>query len=328
MTSSRGSANWMHSQETIVAAFIILLAAGFSVMVPGFARADNLVGLLQSVTILGLLGIGMAVVVIARGIDLSMIAVMACPAAFVLHLSAIGWSVPTAVLLGLACAVATGLINGYLIAYARLPALFVTLATGLGLYGIATTMLNNDIIEWPSQMDSLSWIGRSTLAGLPVPMVIWIVLVCLVGTLLRRTRVGRFIYAIGDNPESANAIGIPVKRTIVFIYALSALIAYLAGITSAAVLHASAVRLFNSTFLYDVILVVVLGGIGLSGGRGSVLSVVLGTLMIGTVTNAMVLMDANYSLQNLVKGALLLAAIIADSRLNPRFEETAQQGDI
>jgi ribose transport system permease protein len=209
-----------------------------------------------------------------------------------------------------------------------LPALFVTLATGLALYGVATTVLDNDIVEWPSQMDGLSWIGRSGLLGLPLPMVILAALVCVAGLLLRQTRFGRFVYAIGDNPESANAIGIPVRRIVMSIYVLSALIAFLAGITSAAVLHASAVRLFNSTFLYDVILVVVLGGIGLSGGRGSVISVVLGTLLIGTVTNAMVLMNADFSMQSLVKGALLLAAIITDSRLNPRYEETAQQGDI
>lgn len=328
MAHARFEAGWLRSQEFVVAGLIVLLLAAFSVSVPGFFSRDNFIGLLQSVTLLGLLGVGMAIVVIARGIDLSAIAVMVCPTAFVLHLVAIGWSVPVAFAAGLASAMGIGLLNGWLIAFAQLPALFVTLATGLGLYGFATTVLNNDIIQWPARLNGLSWIGRSSLAGIPVPMVTLGVLLCASGLLLRHTRAGRFVYAIGDNPESAAAVGIPVRRIVVRIYFLSALIAFLAGITSAAVLDASAVRLFNSTILYDVILVVVLGGIGLSGGRGSVLSVVLGTLLIGTVSNAMVLLDADHAIQNLVKGALLLAAIVVNSRLNPRNEETAQQGDI
>jgi ribose transport system permease protein len=87
-------------------------------------------------------------------------------------------------------------------------------------------------------------------------------------------------------------------------------------------------RIFNSTLIYDVILVVVLGGIGLSGGRGGVINVILGTLLIGTMLNAMTILNMSYAAQNLVKGVVLLAAVIADSFLNPRNEETAQQGDI
>ena len=87
-------------------------------------------------------------------------------------------------------------------------------------------------------------------------------------------------------------------------------------------------RIFNSTLIYDVILVVVLGGIGLSGGRGGVINVILGTLLIGTMLNGMTIMNMSYAAQNLVKGVVLLAAVLADSFLNPRNEETAQQGDI
>ena len=87
-------------------------------------------------------------------------------------------------------------------------------------------------------------------------------------------------------------------------------------------------RIIKSTHIYDVILVVVLGGIGLSGGRGGVINVILGTLLIGTMLNGMTIMNLSYSAQNLVKGVVLLIAVIADSFLNPRNEETAQQGDI
>ena len=108
----------------------------------------------------------------------------------------------------------------------------------------------------------------------------------------------------------------------------AALIGCFAGLVLAASVNSMPTRIFNSTLIYDVILVVVLGGIGLSGGRGGVVNVVIGTLLIGTLLNGMTILDVSYSAQNLVKGVILLIAILIDSFLNPRNEETAQQGDI
>jgi ribose transport system permease protein len=146
--------------------------------------------------------------------------------------------------------------------------------------------------------------------------------------LLRRTRVGAFIYAIGDNPAGARITGIPTRPLIVLQYLLTALIAGFAGLVLAASLESMPTRIYNSTMIYDVVLVVVLGGIGLSGGRGGVLNVVVGTLLIGTVLNGMTILDISYSAQNFIKGIILLTALLIDSVLNPRNEETAQQGDI
>jgi ribose transport system permease protein len=109
---------------------------------------------------------------------------------------------------------------------------------------------------------------------------------------------------------------------------LAALIGMFAGMVMAASVNSMPTRIYNSTLIYDVILVVVLGGIGLSGGRGGVLNVIIGTLLIGTLLNGMTILDVSYSAQNMVKGVVLLIAILIDSFLNPRNEETAQQGDI
>ena len=146
--------------------------------------------------------------------------------------------------------------------------------------------------------------------------------------LLRKVRAGAFIYAIGDNPFSARATGLPTRPVIVFEYVLAALIGLFAGLVMAASVNSMPTRIYNSTMVYDVVLVVVLGGIGLSGGRGGVANVVIGTLLIGTMLNGMTIMDISYSVQNIIKGLVLLAAILIDSVLNPRNEETAQQGDI
>jgi len=150
----------------------------------------------------------------------------------------------------------------------------------------------------------------------------------LVAVFLRQTRWGAYIYSIGDNPSAARVTGIPTRPIIVLQYVLAALIGCFAGLVLAASVNSMPTRIFNSTLIYDVILVVVLGGIGLSGGRGGVLNVIIGTLLIGTMLNGMTIMDIPYAGQNLIKGVVLLLAVITDSFLNPRNEETAQQGDI
>jgi ribose transport system permease protein len=317
------------SQQTIVFAIFVLIFAGFALGLPGFFTASNLLGLLQNVAILGILGLAMAIVVIGRGIDISMVAVLAVPAGLLLQLVQDGYGVPTAMLIALAIALAFGLINGWLIAYAEVPSLFTTLASGLFLAGLGqVAFFRLDVVQWSPSLDAISWIGRGTLAGVPMPVILFGIVALLVSAFLRRTRLGSYLYAIGDNPAGARTTGIPTRPVIVLQYVLAALIGAFAGLVMAASVNSMPTRIYNSTLIYDVILVVVLGGIGLSGGRGGVVNVVIGTALIGTLLNGMTILDVSYSAQNLVKGVILLIAILIDSFLNPRNEETAQQGDI
>jgi len=208
------------------------------------------------------------------------------------------------------------------------PSLFTTLASGLFLAGLGQVLFTLEVVQWPVQLDPLAWFGRGTLAGLPMPVVMFGLAAAAVALFLRRLRAGAFIYAIGDNPFAARATGLPTRPIVVLEYVLAALIGVFAGIVMAASVNSMPTRIYNSTLIYDVVLVIVLGGIGLSGGRGGVLNVVVGTLLIGTMLNGMTIMDVSYSVQNIVKGVVLLIAILIDSILNPRNEETAQQGDI
>jgi len=317
------------SQQTIVFAIFTLMLASFSVMLPGFLNTGNMLGLLQNVAILGILGLGMAVIVIGRGIDISMVAVLAVPAGLILQMVQDGHSVPVAFAAALALALIFGLINGWLTAYAEVPSLFTTLASGLFLAGLGqVAFFRLDVVQWSPKLDSLAWVGRGTLAGIPMPVVMFGLVAVAVGFFLRRTRLGSYVYAIGDNPFGARTTGIPTRPVIVLQYVLAALIGAFAGMVMAASVNSMPTRIYNSTLIYDVILVVVLGGIGLSVGRGGVINVIIGTLLIGTLLNGMTIMDVSYSAQNLVKGVVLLAAILIDSFVNPRNEETAQQGDI
>lgn len=317
------------TQQSIVFALFALLFIGFALFLPGFARVDNLLTLVQNVAFLGILGLGMAVVVIGRGIDISMIAALAVPSGLLLELVQGGHPLSSAALIALGLALVFGLVNGWLIAYAEVPSLFTTLASGLFLAGLGQAyFFQLEVVQWPAALDPVAWLGRGAVAGVPMPVVMFGIAAAAMAFFLRRMRAGAFVYAMGDNPFAARATGLPTRPMMLLQYVLAALIGLFAGVVMAASVSSMPTRIFNSTMIYDVVLVVVLGGIGLSGGRGGVFNVIIGTLLIGTMLNGMTIMDLSYSVQNIIKGVVLLAAILIDSLLNPRNEETAQQGDI
>jgi ribose transport system permease protein len=317
------------SQQGIVLSIFLIMFVGFSFFLTGFFTTGNLLGLLQNVSILGILGLAMAIIVIGRGIDISMVAVLAVPAGLLLQMVQNGYPLPVAFAAAIGIALIFGLVNGWLIAFAEVPSLFTTLATGLFLAGLGqVAFFRLDVVQWSTALDPIAWLGRGTLGGVPMPVIMFVGVAVFVSLFLKKTRLGNFVYAIGDNPAGARTTGIPTRPLIVLQYVIAALIGAFAGMVMAASINSMPTRIYNSTMIYDVILVVVLGGIGLSGGRGGVFNVVIGTALIGTLLNGMTIMNVSYSAQNLIKGLILLSAILIDSFLNPRNEETAQQGDI
>jgi ribose transport system permease protein len=317
------------SQEHIVFGLALMLCIVFAVLVPGFLTANNLVNLVRSVSILGILGVAMGLVVIGRGIDLSLVALMAISVAWTLQLIATGIPLVYALAAGMAFSMVVGMINGILVAYVEIPAIFATLAMGIAIYGFGRYFLFDlDVIYFPEGAEPLRWLGVGSLFGLPAPIIVFAV-VCLCAHLfLRFTKSGSYLRAVGDNISAARITGIPARPVILLQYMISALIGFVAGCATAASVASMNTRIANSTFVYDVILVVVLGGIGLSGGRGGVRNVIVGTLLIGVLINGMTIMNIQYTVQNVIKGVILLLAIVLDTILNPRDEQTAQQGDI
>ena len=284
---------------------------------------------MRTVAVLGILGLGMAIVVIGRGIDLSMIASLAIPTGVVLAVANAGYGPLAAFASGIAFAAMIGIVNGILVAYAEIPPLFTTLAVGIGVAGIGQSgLFEYDIVPWPKSLNGIAWIGQGTLLGIPYSVLAFAAAAVCVAAFLRRTRLGLFVYSIGDNLNAARITGVSVRPMVILQYVLSACIALFAGLVLAASSSNMDTRIFNLTWIYDVILVVVLGGIGLSGGRGGVLNVIVGTLLIGTIVNCMTIMNVSFEMQNLIKGIVLLIALLLDSIVNPRNEETAQQGDI
>ena len=330
MTATSGPLKSLRlSQERIVLGIAALLFVGFSVFLPGFLTAGNVLSLIQNVSILGILGIGMALAIIGRGIDLSMVATMAMTVAWSLDLMQRGAPLWPALVAGLAMAVVIGSLNGFLIAYVEIPSIFATLAMATVVYGFGQYFLvPTDITYLAPSAGWLKGLGGSNVGGVPSPIIVFAAL-CLVAFLfLRFTKWGRFIYAMGDNPIAARVAGIPTRPMMMLQYTIAALVAFVAGLVTASVVNSISTRVVNSTLVYDVILVAVIGGIGLSGGKGGVRNVIVGTVLIGILLNGMTILDMPYTAQNIVKGLILLVAIVVDSIINPRDEQTAQQGDI
>ncbi len=317
------------SQEKIVLLIAVLLFCVFSVSLKGFVSSGNLLTLLRSVSTLGILGIGMAFLVLGRGIDLAIVAIYSASAGWTLHLANGGVSIWLAMVLGYLLALTAGVLSGVLVAYVEIPALFATLGMAAFVFGfVRYALVPLYVVYMPASGASIAWIGGGFVFGVPVPILFFALIAVLGFLFLRFTKPGRFIYAIGDNFAAARISGAPVRPIIILQYAISATIAYLAGIITATAVSAMDTDVANSSMIYDIILVVVLGGIGLSGGRGGIRNVIVGTLLIGILLNGMTIMDIEYTLQNVIRSLILLIAIVIDSIINPRDEQIAQQGDI
>lgn len=316
------------SQERIVLIITALVFIAASVSLSGFLSPANLIAIIRSISVLGILALGMAIVIIGRGIDLSMVAIMAMSTAWYLQLLGLGYSDQVALTLVILGVLAIGGLNGFLAAYADVPPIFVTLASGLFVFGyVRSQLITADAVGVPSG-HWLALLGQSRIAGIPVDIFIFAGLCFASFLFLRFSKWGRYVYFAGDNPVAARITGIPVRPMMVLRYVLSALFSFIAGLVTAAGLQSINTRLVNSNLLYDVILVTVIGGIGLSGGKGGVRNVLIGAVLIGILLNAMTIIGISLLFQNLIKAIILLVAIIFDGVLNPRDEQTAQQGDL
>jgi ribose transport system permease protein len=288
--------SWL-SQERIVFVLAALLFVIASISLNGFFTPDNLVAIVRSVSVLGILAVGMAIVVIGRGIDLSAVAIMAMSVAWYLELLNTGTAGPTALALSLGFVLLIGLVNGFLIAYADVPAIFATLASGAFVFGfVRSQLIRQDATPVPAG-NWIETLGRVRLLDVPVEVFLFTAIAIVAALFLRFTKWGRFVYLMGDNPLAARNMGIAVRPVTVLRYVISALIAFVAGILTASSLLSINTRVVNSSLLYDIL-------------------------------NAMIILDIPNIYQNLIKSTILLLAIVIDSFINPRDEQTAQQGDI
>ncbi len=308
-----------------------LLAVIFALTIEGFASWGNLRVILSNSASLVILSCGMAVVIISRGLDLSLAAQMVAGAATFSILINAGMPASAALFLSILAMILVGLVNGWLIAYAEIPAMLATLASAMlitGLFRFAI-LRGEYMLLLPKSNPAVVFLSGSIVPGLGVPVVLMLATLGVTWFLLRYSIPGRTIYAMGDNFQSARLSGLPVRTTTLMIYAHAVLTALVAGLVVSSASGTVDFRtVTNGSLLFEVILVVVLGGIPLRGGRGGMGSILVGVALIAVLRNGMTLLDVSTQTQDVLKGLVLVTAIVADRYLNPRDTETDTVGDL
>lgn len=325
---ARAASRARATQEGSILAVAGLLFVGCALAFDTFLTPANLLSVARGVSALGVLSIAMALVVIGRGIDLSLVATMGMAVTVTLHLLSASAGYATALFAGLGLCIGMGVLNGSLVAFLEMPALFATFATGLLVVGFTRTLIvKSYVMEVPAGSDLILYLGQGRPFGVPLPILVLAAVAASAHVLLSRTSIGWFVYAQGDNPAAARLTGIPVRPLTVLEHVLAAVLAYVAGLLIVGSVGGFDSRIVQSALIFDVLTVVVVGGVSLSGGRGGVSSVLVGIALIGVLLNGMTLLDLSLYAQNIAKGLILMGALILDRRLHPFDPETVRQGD-
>ena len=284
---------------------------------PDFLKVGNLLNIANQIVVVAVIALGMTMVIITGGIDLSVGSVIALSAvvtgllieqylgaekagAGAMVLAAVG---------GLACAAAIGLINGLLVTRLELRPFIVTLGTMRIASGLAYTATEGE--EMHHLPASFTWLGRGTQWGIPNSVLLLLALYIVAHLLMSRTILGRHLYAVGGNAVAARLSGIRTGRAVLFAYVVCSLLAGLGGVIMASELKSGSPRYGNSYELY-VIVAVVIGGTSLSGGQGTMFGTLIGALIIAVLRNGMNLLHVESYTQNVVFGSVILGAVILD----------------
>jgi len=294
---------------------LIALVIILSTLSDRFLTQSNIINVLRQISINAIIAAGMTVVIIGRGIDLSVGSLLALTGVVGASLAVGGLPAGIAIAAALGIGLAMGVFNGAFVAYAGIAPFIVTLA-GLTIFrGMALAFTDGRPVS--GLPPAFMTIGYGSFLGLPVP--IWIMLGFLVVThvILRYTALGRAIYAIGGNEEAARLSGIPVRRVVLFTFAYSGLAAAIASMVLTGRLN-SAQPSAGVMFELDAIAAVVVGGTSLFGGKGGVFGTLVGALIIGVINNGMNLLNVPSFYQQIVKGGVILTALLIERLVSTR----------
>jgi len=292
---------------------LVLVFGGTSADNTNFLSATNVQQILSGAAIIALLAIGETIVVVTRNVDLSIGSVLgiAAYATGVLYVHHPHVSLVVVFMLAIAIGVACGVVNGLVVTVARVPSLVVTLGTLYIIRGIDGAWSGGNQVNASMLPDSFNKIGYGTLAGVPYLGIIAIVAVAIATYAMRSFRTARDFYAIGSDPDAARLAGIPVGRRVFLAFVLSGAIAGLAGAFWLS-LYGSVDAIAGVGYEFQVIAAVVVGGVAIFGGSGTVFGAALGALLLNTIYSALVVVNVSSFWSQAFSGGLLVAAIAFD----------------
>jgi ribose transport system permease protein len=295
-------------ESGIIIGFLVLCAV-FAWLNPAFMRVDNLLDVAQQSSITAVLAIGMTLVIITAGIDLSVGSIVAVSAYLTADLMARDVAMPLAIMAGLGCGLLAGALNGVLITKGKLPPFIVTLGTMSLLRGLVLVYSQGTpVYGVPPGFKSLI-AGR--LLGVPIPVLIATVIAILAHLALQYTPFGQQVIAIGGNEEAARLSGINVHRRLISVYMISGLLAGVAALILTGRLGA-AEPISGTGYELNAIAAAVMGGASLSGGQGSILGTVVGALIMGSLQNGLTLNNVPSFYQQVAVGAVIIVAVFID----------------
>jgi rhamnose transport system permease protein len=309
-------------REVGLVAILVVLGAGVSLKAPQFLTFDNLsqVAVLASVTAVAALG--EALVILTRNVDLSVEATIGIVAYVVaVTLESHTFGAPVAILFGIGLGLLLGIVNGLLVAYLRVPSIVATLGTLSVFRGIDYFIAGSHQVPLASLPDGFTDAARSDVLGIPIFVIVTIAFVAVGTVVLRSTRFGRQVYAVGSNPEAAAILGIPSRRVVFSAFAVCGALAGVAG-----VMWVMEFGTINGTSATGAVLAIVaaavVGGVNIFGGSGSLAGAALGALFLGFVANALPLIGLNQFYLQAIYGAVILAAVAADAFILRRLQRS------
>ncbi|ENO8415861.1 ribose ABC transporter permease [Vibrio mimicus] len=307
------SKEWLIEQKSLIALLFLVVVVSF--LNPNFFTVDNILNILRQTSVNAIIAVGMTLVILTAGIDLSVGSVLALCGAFAATLVAMEVPVLVAVPTALLAGAALGAISGIIIAKGKVQAFIATLVTMTLLRGVTMVYTDGRPIStgFTDTADSFAWFGTGYALGIPVP--VWLMIVVFAGAwyLLNHTRFGRYVYAVGGNESATRLSGINVDRVKIGVYAICGLLAALAGIIVTSRLS-SAQPTAGMGYELDAIAAVVLGGTSLMGGKGRIMGTLIGALIIGFLNNALNLLDVSSYYQMIAKAVVILLAVLVDNK--------------
>ncbi|WP_340616772.1 ribose ABC transporter permease [Xenorhabdus entomophaga] len=304
---------WLMEQKSLIA--LLLLITVVSSLSPNFFTLNNLFNILQQTSVNAIMAVGMTLVILTSGIDLSVGSLLALTGAVAASMVGTDSNALVAVAGALVLGAAIGACTGVIVAKGKVQAFIATLVMMLLLRGVTRVYTDGSPINtgFSNNADLFGWFGIGRPLGIPTP--VWIMLLVFVAAwfVLHHTRLGRYIYALGGNESATRLSGINVDKIKIIVYSLCGLLAALASIIEVARLS-SAQPMAGSGYELDAIAAVVLGGTSLAGGKGRIVGTLIGALILGFLNNGLNLLGISSNYQMIVKAVVILLAVLVDNK--------------
>ncbi|MCX7951554.1 MAG: ribose ABC transporter permease [Clostridiales bacterium] len=290
---------------------LLLLCFIISIITPRFLNVNNLLNVLTQVSVNAVIAIGMTFVILTGGIDLSVGSILAITGAIAASIIVKSNSLFLAIVVTILLGALIGAFNGAIVAKGKIQPFIVTLATMTIFRGATYVFTNGTPISGLSK--NFTFIGNSRVLGIPFPVIITLIVFALAWYLISETRYGRYVYALGGNEDSTRLSGINTDKVKMLVYIVSGIASAISGVIVTSRIGSASPNA-GSGYELDAIAAVVLGGTSLSGGEGSITGTIVGAMIIGVLNNGLNLMNVSPFYQSIVKGLVILLAVLIDKK--------------